>query len=242
MMRKTIWFRSLMMVLLLIMTCAMSAAAAESGKSQTKKTGVVTEDGATHVYADDGSFLKSVPAYKVKVKGKTCYYTIDKKGNARKLTGVKKLAAKRLVALKAGGKKSKKNLKKAFLWSASLRYRSNTKNVKGKKAAKYYGNYGFKKRSGDCNTAAYTFYWMAKLLGYSPKVVQGHVPDGSLSNLKKHAWVTIKIKKKTWYFDPDFNRTYRGKTVKTRSGMKKLGKDCGYMFLYGTPGTYMYMK
>ena len=231
-------------VLLMTMILAMTASAADTGKDNkaVKKTGVVTEGGKTSIYTKAGKLVKGVPAYKIKVDGKTCYYTIDKKGNATKLSGLEQMAAKRLVAQKAGGKKSKKNLKKAFRWSAKLKYRSNTRKLKGKKAAEYYGKYGFKNRMGDCNTAAYTFYWMAKVLGYSPKVVQGHVPSGSINNLKNHTWVTIKIKKTTYYFDPDFNRSYRGKTVRTRSGMKTLGKDCGFMFKYGTPGTYMYKK
>ena len=135
-----------------------------------------------------------------------------------------------------------KNLKKAFKWSARLRYRSNTNGSRGKKAARYYGKYGFSTGSGDCNTAAYTFYWMAKVLGYSPKVVQGHVPNGSMYNLKSHAWVTIKFKKKLFYFDPDLNRAYAGKTVRTASGWIRQGKYCGFKFRYGTPGTYKYMK
>ena len=96
--------------------------------------------------------------------------------------------------------------------------------------------------NGDCNTAACTFYWMAKVLGYSPKAVQGHVPNGSMSNLKPHAWVTIKFKKQLFYFDPDLNRAYAGKTVRTASGWVTQGKYCGFKFRYGTPGTYKYMN
>ena len=236
-MKKAGWIRCLAAVLLLTMAFAVSVSAAEG-----KKTGVVTENGKTVIYSSTGKLQKNIPAYKVKVNGKECYYTIDKKGNAEQLTGLMETAAKRLVKLKAGGKKSKKNLKKAFRWCAKMKYRNNTNGSKGSKAANYYGKYGFSRHVGDCNTVAYTFYWMAKVLGYTPQVVQGRVPSGSMSNLKKHTWVTMKIKNKTYYFDPDFNRAYRGKTVRTRSGMKKLGKYCGFWFKYGTPGTYVYKK
>lgn len=234
-MRKIRWHRSLAVMLLLAMVFTMSVHADGTD-------GLVAEDGVTRIYAK-GKMLKNVPAYKIKVNGATCFYTIDQNGSATMLTGLMATAASRLVQLKAGDKKSTQNLKKAFKWSASLTYRSNTKrNLKGDKAAEYYGKYGFSTRSGDCNTVAYTFYWMAKVLGYNPVVVQGHVPSGSMSNLKPHTWVTMKSKKKTYYYDPDLNRTYAGKTVMTGSGRKTLGKYCGFQFLYGTSGTYKYMK
>ncbi len=236
-MKKTGWIRILAALLVMTVFLAPPVSAAEA-----KKTGLVTEKGKLHIYTAAGTLVVNVPAYKCKVNGKTAYYSIDKQGTATKLKGVKAMAAKRLVKLKAGGKKSVKNLKKAFKWSAGLRYRSNTNGSRGSKAAKYYGKYGFSTGSGDCNTAAYTFYWMAKVLGYSPKVVQGHVPNGSMSNLKSHAWVTIKFKKKLFYFDPDLNRAYAGKTVRTASGWVRQGKYCGFKFRYGTPGTYKYMK
>ena len=236
-MKKTGWIRTLTVLLMMTVLLALPASAAEA-----KKTGVVMEGGTRHIYTSAGTLVRNVPAYKCKVNGKTNYYSIDKQGSATKLKGVKAMAAKRLVKLKAGGKKSVKNLKKAFKWSAGLVYRSNTNGSRGSKAAKYYGKYGFSTGSGDCNTAAYTFYWMAKVLGYSPKAVQGYVPNGSMSNLKPHAWVTIKFKKKLFYFDPDLNRAYAGKTVRTASGMVTQGKYCGFKFRYGTPGPYKYIN
>lgn len=236
-MKKTGWLRSLAAVMLLTVFIALPVSADEA-----KQTGLVSVGGKNYIYTSAGVQVKNVPAYKLKVNGKVKYYTIDKKGVAKKLTGVKALAAKRLVKLKAGGKKSIKNLRKAFKWSASLTYRNNSNGTRGSKAAKYYGRYGFTTGAGDCNTAAYTFYWMAKVLGYSPKVVQGHVPNGSMSNLKAHAWVTMKYKKTLYYYDPDLNRNYAGKTVRTASGWITQGKYCGFRFRYGTAGTYKYMS
>ena len=224
-MRKTSKIFGLAIVLILAMVLTVPAFAAE--KEKAVKTGLVTENGVNHIYSKPGVMVKKVPAYKLKVDGKVCYFSVDKKGVATELTGMMKMAAKRLVSLKAGKKKSIANLKKAFKWSAGLRYRNNTKKIKGSRAAQYYGEYGFRTLSGDCNTAAYTFWWMAKVLGYSPAVVNGKVPDGSADNLKKHTWVTMKMDKKTWVFDPDFNRTYAGKTVKTKG---KYCPHCGKEF------------
>ena len=158
---------------------------------------------------------------------------------AEGLSKVEKLADKRLKKLKAT-KKSMKSLKKAFKWSASLRFRT-TKTYKKKKASKY-GIYGFKNGYGDCNVAAYTFYWMAKRLGYDAKAVQGYVPNRSTGALKSHAWVMIRLKGKYYYFDPNFNHEYAGAVVETSVGSKKLGKYCGFKETYGTPGTPRYFN
>ena len=157
----------------------------------------------------------------------------------KKMSAVEKLAVKRLNKLKAD-KKTLKNLRKAFKWSASLRFKNQNVSKKGKAAANYYGQYGFKMKAGDCNTAAFTFYWMAKMLGYDATAIQGYVPDTSLDDLKPHAWVMIKIGKTTWFFDPDLNRAKAGKWANTMSGRKKLGKYVGFKFKFGAPGTYVY--
>ena len=216
--------------LLICLTLLLSLAAAIGVHAETANKGLVKKDGKTYIYTEKGKQIKNKPVYKLVVDGKEQYYSVNKKGVAKKLTGLKKLAAERLTLLKAGKKKSVKNLKKAFLWSAKLKYRNNTVKKKGSKAAKYYGKYGFENMRGDCNTQAFTFYWMAKVLGYSPKVIQGYVPDGSLSNLRRHAWVIMKIGKKQYYFDPNFNQTFS----------KSKGKYCGFKFRYGTKGTYRY--
>lgn len=160
-----------------------------------------------------------------------------------KLTKVEKMAQNQLKKLKATGRDSMKNLKKAFLWSASLKFRDISPAKRGKAAASYYGIDGFSKGSGDCNTAAFTFYWMAKMLGYEARVIQGYVPDTSMTDLKTHAWVMIKIGKKEYFFDPDLNRAYQkylGQQVKTSRGMVKITKYHGFKFLFGQKGTYIY--
>ena len=224
-MRKHLLHLTWLFTLMVLLT-ALTAFGAE-------KKGVVTEDGQTHIYTNQGKLVKNKPAYEVKSGGKTLYYQIDKKGAAKRYKGVEALAAKQLCKLKAGGKKSEKNLKKAFKWSSSLKYQNNTKSsLKGNAAAKYYGRFGFEKNRGDCNTVAYTFYWMAKVLGYPVEAVRGYVPDGSLDNLQSHAWTTISFGSTTYVFDPDFNRVYAG----------KLGTYCGYKIRYGQKSTYRYFS
>ena len=132
----------------------------------------------------------------------------------------------------------KSSLKKAFLWSANLKYYNNTKSYTGSKAAKYYGNYGFKYLRGDCNTQAYTFYYMAKVLGYNAKVVKGYIPtsvvNGVYGGFKPHAWVEITIGKTTYVCDPNFNTSTDAK------GQKAKNTYVGFLFKYGTKGTYAY--
>lgn len=226
-MKKLFSFRLAALTALAVMVICMSAFAADA------KKGLVVENGQTHVYGNSGKLIKNKPAYKVSVDGKDQYYKIDKKGVATRWKGVEEMAARQLCSLKAGGKKSLGNLKKAFKWSSSLKYQNNTNSKKkGKAAARYYGNYGFEMGRGDCNTVAYTFYWMAKVLGYPAKGIQGYVPDGSISNLQSHAWVTIKMGKTTFVFDPDFNRVYAG----------RFGTYCGFKIKYGAKNTYRYFS
>ncbi len=211
---------------LMVLFTALTAFAAD-------KKGVVTEDGVTRIYSNQGKLIKNKPAYEVKKGGKTQYYQIDKKGVAKRYKGVEALAAKQLCKLKAGGKKSEKNLKKAFKWAASLKYQNNTRSsLKGNAAAKYYGRFGFEKGRGDCNTVAYTFYWMAQVLGYNVETIQGYVPDGNISNLQSHAWTTITSGSTDYVYDPDFNRVYAG----------RLGTYCGFKIRYGQKNTYRYFS
>ena len=217
----------------IIMICAvLTALFCLSALGEDAKKGVVNEDGVTHIYNAKGRLVTNKPAYKVRVKGKNWFYTIDKDGKAVRLKNVKAKAAARLCQFKAGGKQSEANLKKAFAWAAGRRYHNNTVGKKGMAAAKYYGNYGFGAGHGDCNTVAAVFYWMATVLGYQAKFMQGYVPDGNISNLQSHAWVTIDLGGKTYVFDPDFERVYGS----------RLGKYCGFKIVYGQHNTYRYFS
>ena len=130
-MKKTGWIRILAVLLAMTAFLTLPVSAEE-----TKKIGLVTEDGQQHIYTTAGTLVKNVPAYKCKVNGKTNYYSIDKKGTATRLEGVKAMAAKRLVKLKAGGKKSIKNLKKAFQMVCRPELPQQYERVEGKQGSK----------------------------------------------------------------------------------------------------------
>ena len=171
----------------------------------------------TYCFDKTGKLVTNKPYYKVNSK---TYYKIKKNGQATRLSTVETMAAVRL-------QKCKGNLKKAFNWSVSLQYAGNVK--VSKKTPTEYGLYGFKTGSGDCYVMAATFYWMAKVAGYDAHYVKGYFQK---SGGKKgaHAWVEIdqKVngKKKTYVYDPNFQKEY------------KLN---GYKLTYGAPKTLKYI-
>lgn len=205
-------------------------------KNGKKLTGLQKIGKKTYYFAASGKLVKNKRAYVIKVNGKKAYFNLDDKGVAKQWTGTAALAARKLVALKANlntvtDKKQLKALKKSFLWASGISYRDNTDDSKkGSEAADYYGTYAFKTNTGDCNTQAYAFAWMAKVLGYAPKVIKGHVPDSN--GRSPHTWVVIKINGDRQVFDPNFNATYRS----------QFGKYCGFGFHYGDKNTYKYDK
>lgn len=229
---------------------AAKAAAVKNGWSKDKKyyfkdgktvTGLYKIGKKTYYFGTNGKLVKQRRAFLIKVKGKKAYYNIDKKGVAKKWTGTSELAARQIVALKANlntvtAKKMEKSLKKAFLWAADLKYRDNTSSKTGNAALKYYGNYAFTMKSGDCNTQACAFYWMAKVLGYKPEYVKGYVPVGS--EFKPHAWVEIPIGGITYVFDPNFNTTYDDRFGSTFR--EAFGTYAGFKFRYRAHNTYAY--
>ena len=166
-----------------------------------------------------GKLVTNKPYYKVNAK---TYYKIKKNGQATKLSAVETMAAVRL-------QKCKGNLKKAFNWSVSLQYAGNVK--VSKKTPTEYGLYGFKTGSGDCYVMAATFYWMAKVAGYDAHYVKGYFQK---SGGKKgaHAWVEIdqKVngKKKTYVYDPNFQKEYKLNGYKLTYGAKRTLKYVNY--------------
>lgn len=190
------------------------------GKNGAAVTGKKTIGGKAYYFNSKGQLQTSKLGLKIGKK----YYESNKNGVLTQLSKVEGLAGIRL-------EKSGKTLKAAFNWASGLRYyplpaRSNSYL---KKNADYYGTYGFEKNRGDCNTMAYTFYWMAKRLGYDVHFVSGYVKLNQQGKLGKHAWCEIDTKAgKTWVYDPNFANAY--------------GKGKGYKFTYGTKGTYQYTK
>ena len=170
----------------------------------------------TYCFDKTGKLVTNKPYYKVNSK---TYYKIKKNGQATRLSTVETMAAVRL-------QKCKGNLKKAFNWSVSLQYAGNVK--VSKKTPTEYGLYGFKTGSGDCYVMAATFYWMAKVAGY---YVKGYFQK---SGGKKgaHAWVEIdqKVngKKKTYVYDPNFQKEYKLNGYKLTYGAKRTLKYVNY--------------
>ena len=173
----------------------------------------------TYCFDKTGKLVTNKPYYKVNAK---TYYKIKKNGQATKLSAVETMAAVRL-------QKCKGNLKKAFNWSVSLQYAGNVK--VSKKTPTEYGLYGFKTGSGDCYVMEATFYWMAKVAGYDAHYVKGYFQK---SGGKKgaHAWVEIdqKVngKKKTYVYDPNFQKEYKLNGYKLTYGAKRTLKYVNY--------------
>lgn len=173
----------------------------------------------TYCFDKTGKLVTNKPYYKVNSK---TYYKIKKNGQATRLSIVETMAAVRL-------QKCKGNLKKAFNWSVSLQYAGNVK--VSKKTPTEYGLYGFKTGSGDCYVMAATFYWMAKVAGYDAHYVKGYFQK---SGGKKgaHAWVEIdqKVngKKKTYVYDPNFQKEYKLNGYKLTYGAKRTLKYVNY--------------
>ena len=173
----------------------------------------------TYCFDKNGKLVTNKPYYKFNSK---TYYKIKKNGQATKLSTVETMAAVRL-------QKCKGNLKKAFNWSVSLQYAGNVK--VSKKTPTEYGLYGFKTGSGDCYVMAATFYWMAKVAGYDAHYVKGYFQK---SGGKKgaHAWVEIdqKVngKKKTYVYDPNFQKEYKLNGYKLTYGAKRTLKYVNY--------------
>ena len=240
--------RWIALVLVAALLCLpVSAAFAETTDSTPANetvTGLQEKDGKLYYYDASGALVKDRIAMQITTDGVTGYYNIDAAGVATKLEGNEELAAKRLIALKAvptslTAKNRLAALKKAFLWSAKLKYKNNTKKLSASKALEYYGEYGFTMKRGDCNTKATTFYWMAKVLGYdNAKVIRGYVPRAKkgkkYSKFRAHAWVQIKFGKKKYGFDPEFNRSSDAKKL------RKKNKYVGFKFRYRQKGTYAY--
>ncbi len=218
----------LLMLTALMVFAAVPALAAVPKTSE--KTGLVTIDGAQYYYGKDKKLVKNKKVFKIKKK----YYNIDKTGFVTQWTGAFAKACKRLDSLKAIPKNTKSKtrqacLKKAFKWSATkLRFSNSAKPSKVKDPIGDYAKYGFSKKRGDCNVQAATFCAMATVLGYDAHLVQGYVPqalkDGKPSKFGEHAWVTIKMGKKTYVFDPNFEKTHKA----------------GWKFKYGAKGHYRY--
>ncbi|MCD8336644.1 MAG: transglutaminase domain-containing protein [Lachnospiraceae bacterium] len=228
----------LLLVAMMVTLCAAPAVtyAASGTSSSTTKNGLVKKNGKLYYYKN-GKLVKD----KLGIKIDGNYYRISAKGVCKK---VSEAAGRAGIQLEKIGRAStnSKTLKKAFTWcSTQITYAAVTGSpASGQSKAQYYAIYGFKKKRGDCNVMAATFYQMAKVLGYDAKFVSGYIissydSDGN-AVLAKHAWVTIKLKGTTYVYDPNFayvQHTLNNNTA-AHSGYKmtytKTGKKLQYTY------------
>ena len=220
-----------MLLGLLLLVCFSVPTSAASAKNK-----IVTKNGKQYYYNSAGKLVKGKYGYKIGNQ----YYKISSTGVLTKVSTVEGMAGVQLNPYY--GKYSKKQtLWKAFQWSANLKYfTNNTRVPAGQKKETYFALYGFQYKKGDCNVQAATFYWMAKVLGYNVKMVQGYVPtaknaSGKITAYGSHAWTTISNGGKTYVYDPNFSGYC------TRNKILKKMKS-GYGFTYGTKNTYRYFS
>lgn len=117
-------------------------------------------------------------------------------------------------------------LKKAFMASV-IKWRDPNSSLPrdGDTTTEWYAEYGFKHNYGHCFVMAGMFTEMAWTMGYDVKQVWGYVPSRR-GGLTEHSWVEVNKNGTTYVCDPDFQYAYPAKN--------------GYMFKYGTKGTWKY--
>ncbi len=108
------------------------------------------------------------------------------------------------------------NLYSAYIYSKSLSYYGRLYRTINSET---YSLRGFKEGYGNCYVMAATFYIQAKLLGYDAHQVSGYV------GAAPHSWVTIRHKRISYVYDPDFAH--------------ETGRS-GWKIYYGKPGTWRY--
>lgn len=107
------------------------------------------------------------------------------------------------------------SLKKAYRWSARMKYQGRSYRAKNSET---YAIKGFTKGYGNCYCMAATFYIMAKLLGYDVHQVEGRVD-------LPHSWTVIRQDGREWVYDPNFTN--------------ETGRN-GWKIYYGKKGTWKY--
>lgn len=167
------------------------------------------------------------------------YYKVSKSGVAKRYTGAAHYAAKLLAKTLTGDTVMKQRLA-AFAWAASLKaltVPTPTEEQK-KDVASYYGLIGFKNLYGDCTVQAYTYYWLAKVLGDSVKVINGYVKNTNVTpaTFKEHSWVEFTKRGKTYIMDPNFNKEYGSKVASPTK------YPLGFYIRYGSAKTLMYCR
>ena len=183
--------------------------------------------------SNSGALLKNKIIYQYTP---TKYYKIDENGVATRFKGTSYAAAK-LLYTQMRSSKAFTMLKNGFRWAADCTFAQVPAPAQGTSPSTYYGQWGLTKHSGDCAVMAYTFYWMAKVLGYNVKVINGYYRIGTVEDptYKEHSWCEIREKGVTYVYDPDFNHEYRDRITRTNYGFNSIGFKIRYGATYTLP-------
>jgi hypothetical protein len=206
-------------------------------KKGKKVTGIVKIGTKLYAFDNTGALMGKTAIFVYNNK----YYNVDKKGVATRWSGVCHHAAK-VMTLKCPGDNNTARLQKAFEWVRDLPYAvvaAPTNTTSYEEEVVYYGKFGLIYRTGDCATQAATFYWLASVLGYKVKVINGLVynPNNTQTPYKAHSWVELYRNGKTYICDPNFSKEYGSKVASARPGL-----PLGYRVRYGTPNTLRYCR
>lgn len=190
-------------------------------KDGTKQTGWLSLGGVLYYFDAQGHLVKNQRV----ISSGNSYYRIDENGAAVKYS--KEAELKAIQVLNRVGW----NLISAYDY-CSREYYDNSDVVPSEwegREDEYFAILGFNNGGiGDCYCLAAMFTQMAKLLGENAHFVMGRVPVRYDDGYGPHGWCEIYKDGKVLYVDP-----YLDAYGMTRN-------RGGYMFLYGTKGTYAY--
>ena len=192
-------------------------------KNGHRTFGLANLGGKTYYFGSGGKLVRDRLAMKINNK----YYKIDNKGVC---TQFKKKVE--ILAIKTLDKVGW-TPRDAYNYCAR-QYKEVSNDVPaGQNVADWYATMGFENGGvGDCYVLAAMFTQMAKILGLDAHFVMGSVPTRlSAEGAGPHGWCEIDLDGATYICDPDFE---------IESGWNGKTRKNGYMFVYGTKGTYKY--
>ncbi len=202
-----------------------------------KATGVTKIGKKLYAFNKKGVLQKN---FKIFRDGKK-YYRVNSKGVATQYTGLAEKAAIRAYAL--SGKvnvntaNARKTLYDAFQWCVKIEYQAITEpaDKSDESMANYYGTLGLVNRMGDCAVQAYTCCWLATVIGYKTKVINGYVYNSNTDTYGVHSWCEVTQGGKAYILDPNFNKEYF-----VKNHVEGLTVRSGFMQRYGASKTLKY--
>lgn len=196
-----------------------------------KVTGIHKIGSKNYAFDSKGVLQGKTPVFTWKNK----FYKVSAKGVASQWKGTAAFAAKLLTSAPLSGKTAEEQLIKAFNYCADLNYMriSAPAGYSEKQLLDYFGKIGLTQQVGDCSVQATSFYWLAKVLGYNVKVVNGYTKS---TTFNEHSWVELTKSKKVYICDPNFSKEYRDRIAVT-------GKyPLGLLVRYGAKNTLKYFR